>query len=109
MAFGKLSEQMGEETRQYMCRLYVKSIQQGYDGETEKAVEPFLSSLRDVFLAHPLLGLGSSITQIPFVRAVTWLGDGGIVVLPYGGDSFLGAEFRLSVSVLVPIGIAAYE
>jgi hypothetical protein len=108
-AFEKRSEQLGQETRQYIGRLYVRPIQQGYDGETEKAVEPFLTSVRDVFLAHPLLGLGSNITPIPFVRNVTWLGDGGIVVLPFGGDSFLGAEFRLSVSALTPIVIANYE
>jgi hypothetical protein len=107
--FNKLGAQMGEETRIFLLRLFVKPVQQGYDGEAEKAVEPFLTSLRDTFLSHPIMGLGTAGALIPFVQVVTWLGDGGIAVLPYGGVNFLGAEFRLSVTILVPIGVAKYE
>jgi hypothetical protein len=108
-AFGKLGDEMGEETRQFLCRLYVKPMLAGYDGEAEKAVEPFLTSLRDVFISHPTLGLGTALSQIPWVEEITWQGDGGIVKLPFAGSDYLGAEFRLSARLLVQIGIAAYE
>jgi hypothetical protein len=108
-AFGRISDQLAEETRTYNLRLYVKPVQAGYDGEAERAVEPFLTSLRDAFLAHPALGLGSASSQIPFIESMTWLGDGGIVVLPFAGENFLGAEFRLSVKAIVQITLAGYE
>jgi hypothetical protein len=108
-AFSNLGEQLGEETRTYLLRLYVKPIQQGYDGEAEKAAEPFLDSVRDKFLSHPALGLGTEAAQIAFVEKMTWQGDGGLAVLPFAGENYLGAEFRISVQTLVPIAITAYE
>jgi hypothetical protein len=108
-AYDEVFETLGEETRTYLVRLYVKPIQAGYDGEAERAVEPFMSRFRDVFLAHPALGLGTSASLIPFIERTTWLGDNGIAVLPFGDTKFLGCEFRLNVKIAVPIAIANYE
>jgi hypothetical protein len=108
-SFEKHGDEMAEETRTYIVRLFVKPVGAGYDGDAEKAAEPFVTSLRDTFLSHPRLGLGSYVSQIPFVTLMRWLGDGGISTFPYAGNSYLGIEFRISVSVMVPIGIAKYE
>lgn len=108
-AFGRISEQLAEETRTYTLRLYVRPIQAGVGGEAERAVEPFLTSLRDAFLSHPALGLGTALSQMPFIESSTWLGDGGIVVLPFAGENYLGAEFRLSVKSIVQVALSAYE
>jgi hypothetical protein len=107
--FQKHGEQMGEEARTFILRMFVKAVQSGYDGDAERAVEPFVTSVRDTFLSHPALGLGTSASQIEWVTGMTWLGDGGITVLPFAGIPYLGVEYRINVSYLVPIGIANYE
>jgi hypothetical protein len=98
-----------EFTRTFLLRLYVVPVQAGYDGEAERRVEPFLMSVRDVFLSHPRLGLGTAQSALAFVRRAEWLGDGGVAVLPYARQQYLGAEFRLNVSMIVPIQYAKFE
>lgn len=104
-----LSETLFEETRIWIMRLYVKPMQAGYDGEAEKAVDEFLVSVRDTFLSHPLLGNGVEDSTLPFVKKAVWLGDNGIQVLSYAGQNYLGAEFRLNITTIVPVTIAKYE
>lgn len=104
-----LGETLIEETRAWMMRLYVKPIQQGIDGEAEKAVDGFLTSVRDVFLAHPLLGSGVKDSALPFVEKAVWQGDGGVQVLAYAGQNYVGVEFRLNLTVIVPVAIATFE
>lgn len=108
--FSKIGDELAVETRSYVLRLYVKPAQSGYDGEAEKAVEPFLISFRDVFLSHPSLGLGTDSSDIDFVEKMDWLGDGGVMVFPIGEkEKILGTEFRISVKTIVPITFANYE
>ena len=80
LSFETLSAQTAIETRQFICRLYGTQIQQGYDGNAEKLVEPFITSMRDVFLSHPGMGLETANTRIEFVSKLSWLGDGGILI-----------------------------
>ncbi len=103
------SETFVEETRTWLMRLYVKPVLQGIDGEAEKAVEPFLEKVRNAFLSHPLLGNGTKDSALPFVEKAIWLGDSGIQVLSHAGQSYLGIEFRLSITTIVPISTASYE
>ncbi|KPL82655.1 hypothetical protein SE15_11190 [Thermanaerothrix daxensis] len=104
-----IGEILAEETRTWLMRLYVKPIFQGIDGEAEKSAEPFLTSVRDVFLSHPLLGRGTKDSTLPWVKKVVWLGDNGIQVLNYAGQSYVGIEFRIAITTIVPISIAFYE
>lgn len=104
-----LGQTLAEEIRTYLLRLYVAPVQAGYDGEAEKKVEPFLTGARAVYLSHPLLGNGAKDSTLPFVTRVAWGGDGGVMVLSYAGQNYIGAEFRVNVTSLVPIGVAAYE
>ncbi len=104
-----LGQTLAEEIRTYLPRLYVAPVQAGYSGEAEKKVEPFLTSIRAVYLSHPLLGNGAKDSALPFVTRAAWGGDGGVMVLPYAGQNYIGAEFRVIVTSLVPIGVAAYE
>lgn len=104
-----LGETLIEETRTWLMRLYVKPVQAGYDGEAEKAVDEFLLSVRDAFLSHPLLGNGMKDSALPFVERAIWQGDSGIQILPYAGQNYLGAEFRLNIVSIVPVSIAGYE
>lgn len=103
------SETFVEETRTWLMRLYIKPVLQGIDGEAEKAVEPFLERVRDAFLSHPLLGKNIRDSVLPWIRKTAWLGDSGIQVLSYAGQNYLGSEFRLNVTKIVPISIALYE
>lgn len=105
----RMGENLAEETRLFLIRLYVVPIQAGFDGEAERKVEPFFDSVRNAYLSHPLLGNGAKDSALPFVIRSAWNGDGGVMVLPYAGQNYLGAEFRLSLTTLAPIGIAAYE
>ncbi|RJR09993.1 hypothetical protein C4588_04190 [Candidatus Parcubacteria bacterium] len=98
-----IGEQLIEETRSFLMRLYVIPIQSGIDGEAEKAVEPFMGSVRDAFLSHPAL------YNLEFVRQVNWLGDGGIQILSYAGENYIGVEFKISIVQFAPIIIAAME
>lgn len=104
-----LSEGLAEETRTWLMRLYVKPILSGIDGEAEKAVEPFLLSVRNAFLAHPLLGNGTKDSALPFVEKAVWLGDSGVQVIGFAGQQYLGVEYRLNLTMVVPIQIAKYE
>jgi len=106
--FIKIAETLGEETRTFQLRLYVVHKQAGYPGEAEKTVEPFLTSVRDVFLAHPMLGLGQN-AQLAFIEKSTFLGDSGIVVLPFAGEDYVGTEYKIAVTSITPITIAAFE
>lgn len=104
-----IGETLAEETRTWLMRLYVKPVLQGIDGEAEKSVEPFLASVRNVFLSHPLLGKGTKDSVLPWIEKATWLGDSGIQVLSYAGQNYLGIEFKLAITTIVPISIALYE
>jgi hypothetical protein len=104
----RISEELYSQGRQFILRLYVKPIQQGYDGEAEKAVEPFLDTVRDTFLAHPALGTGIYAELIEGVEEITWQGDSGVSVLKFG-EEYLGAEFRLTASTMHQVNISNYE
>jgi hypothetical protein len=104
-----ISEMLVEETRTWLMRLYVKPVLQGIDGEAEKAVEPYLTSVRNVFLSHPLLGKGTKDSTLNWLEKAVWLGDSGIQVLGFAGQNYLGIEFRLSLTVIVSVTIASFE
>lgn len=104
-----MSETFVEETRTWLMRLYVKPVLQGIDGEAEKFVEPFLASVRDAFLSHPMLGKGTKDSVLSWIEKAIWLGDSGIQVLSYAGQNYLGIEFKLAITTIVPISIALYE
>jgi len=55
-----LGSNYDQEGRTFIMRLFVKGVQQGVDGEAEKACEPFLERVRDAFSGRPGLGLGHS-------------------------------------------------
>lgn len=105
----RISQELYGEGRQFILRLYVKHIQQGYDGEAEKAVEPFLDIVRDTFLAHPALGTGIYAELLDGIEEITWQGDNGISVLSFAGENYLGAEFRLTVATLHQVNVSTYE
>lgn len=104
-----IAETLVEETRTWLMRLYVKPVLQGIDGEAEKDVEPYLTSVRNVFLSHPLLGKSTKDSVLNWVEKATWLGDSGIQVLGFAGQNYLGVEFRLGLTVIVPVAIASFE
>ncbi len=104
-----LSEALAEETRTWVMRLFVRPVQAGYDGEAEKSVDSFLVGVRDIFLSHPMLGKGTPDSVLPFVRRAVWFGDGGIQILPYAGQNYLGAEFRLGITTIVPVVVSVFE
>lgn len=104
-----ISETLVEETRTWLMRLYVKPVLQGIDGEAEKAVEPYLTSVRNVFLSHPLLGKGTKDSTLNWLEKAVWLGDSGIQVLSFAGQNYLGIEFRLNLTVIVSVTIASFE
>lgn len=104
-----ISDDLAEETRTYLIRLYVTPIQSGYDGEAERRVEPFLESLRAVILKHPRLGNSMPGGTIDYILRVVYNGDTGITILPYAGQNYLGVESKVAVTSLVPVEIAKYE
>ena len=104
-----IAETIVEETRTWLMRLYVRPVLQGIDGEAEKEVEPYLTSVRNVFLSHPLLGKGTKDSVLSWVEKAAWLGDSGIQILSFAGQNYLGIEFRLSLTVIVPVTIALFE
>ena len=77
------------ETRLYLLRLYIAPLTTGTPGEIERRCEPFLESVRDVFAARPSLG------RLRGVQTANLLGDGGPAVHQYGGERYIGDEFRL--------------
>lgn len=79
------------ETRQYIVRLYVLSLQQGVPGEAESLCEPFLVSVRAVFVD------GGRLSRLTGVLEARLTGDQGVSVLVLGGVSYLGIEFALEV------------
>lgn len=107
--YAPLGETLAEETRTFIMRLYVKPIQSGFDGEAEAAVTEYLAAARDVFIAHPKLGKGILGSALDFVERADFLGDNGVSVLPYAGETFIGAEFRINVVIVVPHAIAKFE
>ena len=107
--YTKLGETLLEETRLFYARLYVKPIQGGIDGEAEASVTEYLGGARDVFIAHPHLGKGTAGSALNFVESSEYLGDAGVMVMPFGGEQFLGSEFRLSVTTVVSRLIAKFE
>lgn len=104
-----IGEDFHEETRTWLMRLYVKPVLQGIDGEAEKAVEPFLESVRDTFLAHPLLGKGVKDSVLDWMKRAVWLGDSGVQILSFAGQNYLGVEFRLNVTTIISAEIAMFE
>ncbi|MGC9395389.1 MAG: hypothetical protein ACP5J4_11095 [Anaerolineae bacterium] len=80
------------ETRQYIIRVYVLSLQQGVPGEAENRCEPFLVSVRAAFPD------GHRLNRLAGVLEARLTGDQGISVLVLGGVSYLGVEFALEVT-----------
>lgn len=107
--YTKLGETLLEETRLFYARLYVKSIQGGIDGEAEAAVTEHLIAVRDMFISHPHLGKGTVGSALDFVENSEYLGDGGVMVMQFSGDQFLGSEFRINVTTVVSRSIAKFE
>jgi hypothetical protein len=107
--FTKLGETLGEETRTFFLRLYVKPIQGGIDGEAEAAAVGFLAAARDVFLLHPSMGKGVAGSPLAFVERAEYLGDGGVMVMPFANENFVGSEFRITITTVVPVTIAKFD
>ncbi len=105
----QITETLVYESRVYKMRLFVKQAQSGVDGEAEKKVSEFLTSVRNVFLTHPLLGTGAKDSAIDFVQSMRWRGDNGVQILPYAGENYIGAEFQVLVKMITPYTISAYE
>ena len=91
------------ETRLYLLRLYIAPLTTGTPGEIERLCEPFLTSVRDTFAARP------SLERLNGVQSAVLLGDGGPVVMQYGGTQYIGVEFKLQVTELVEVIYADYE
>lgn len=104
-----MGETLAEETRTFVMKLYVKPIQQGVDGEAEAAVTEYLSAARDVFIAHPHLGNGAAGQVLDWIENAQYMGDSGIIVLPYANENFIGAEFRMNVTSVIVRQIAKFE
>lgn len=102
-----LGSNYDQEGRTFIMRLFVKGVQQGVDGEAEKACEPFLERVRDAFSGRPGLGLGHSSGSagrpLDGVMGAYLAGDSGISPMLYAGEEFLGTEFRLHVQQVVGV------
>jgi hypothetical protein len=107
--YAQTADTQGEETRTFLMRLYVTRKGQGIDGEAEAKVTEYFALVRDLFNAHPRLGNGTAGSALNFIRKAEYAGDSGVMVLPFAGEEFLGAEFRLNVTSIVPRQIAKYE
>lgn len=79
------------ETRQYLVRLYVASLQQGAAGEVETTTQGFIPLVRAVFPPGDRLGRLAGLLEARLT------GDQGVSVLVLGGSSYLGVEFALEV------------
>lgn len=107
--YAKIGETLAEETRTFYARMYVKPIQGGIDGEAEAAVTEYLSPVRNLFIAHPKLGNGTAGSPLNFVERTEYLGDGGVMIMPFAGEQYLGSEFRITVTTIVPVTVAKFE
>ncbi|MCX6057743.1 MAG: hypothetical protein NTW69_06300 [Chloroflexi bacterium] len=107
--FTKIGETLGEETRTFFARLYVKPILGGIDGEAEAAATEYLAAARDVLLSHPSMGKSVAGSPISFVERVEYLGDGGVMVMPFANENFVGSEFRVTITTIVPVTIAKFD
>ena len=85
------------ETRTYLMRLFVKSIAAGLSGEVERDIEPFISLVPSYFASRP------DFEDLEGVLENKILGDGGIQVFKYGGQDYLGVEFRIEISEVILI------
>ena len=87
------------QMREFTMRLYVMIAQAGVNGEAEKKVEPYIPLVYAAFLARP--GLSSATTghtaPLAGIRGAFIYSDGGISVLPFAGQDFIGCEFKLRV------------
>lgn len=109
MEFVSLGGGFYREKRMFIPRLFVARIQQGIDGEAERKVEPFLSLGMQQFLAHPSLGNGNEDELIVGISSLEYLGDGGVQVLVFQNEQFVGIEFRLAITAIVESNIAKYD
>lgn len=109
MEFVSLGGDFYREKRMFLARLYVARAQQGIDGEAERKVEPFLPLGMQQFLAHPSLGTGNEDELIAGISALEYLGDGGVQMLLYQQEQFIGIEFRLAITAVVEAVRADYD
>jgi hypothetical protein len=79
--------------RTFTINLYVQPMGQGIDGEAERLLEPFLSSIPTALAAQPRLGLAE-------VWLVTLQRDSGAAVLTLAGEQYIGASFTVLVEDL---------
>ncbi len=79
------------ESRDFVMRLYVQSVQSGLDGQAESKAEAFIEPVHNEFDREQLLA------AVPFIRDAVIVSDTGVSVLTYAGVQYLGTEFRLRV------------
>lgn len=99
------------EAREFIMRLYVAPIQAGISGEAEAKVEPFFPLVYAAFGARP--GLSSATTghtsPLAGIKFAFIMADGGVSVLQFAGESFIGAEFRIRVTDIQSYTLAQGE
>lgn len=101
LSFMSLGANYYLESRQFNCRLFVATIQEGIDGEAERKVEPFIEPSMKRFLKARSLSNGNADDLIPGISAVRYLGDSGITVFTFNKQRFLGVEFRVAVDAVI--------
>jgi len=77
------------DTRTLLLRLYVKPAGSGIDGEAEAACEPFFARVKAAFADKPRLNRTCMVA--------TLTGDGGVQILLYQGQPYIGIEFTMEV------------
>ncbi len=92
----------GVEIRQYRMILLLLPRGSGVAGEAERIAEPFFPMVRDFFDARPHLGT-------PGVQSSIFQGDGGLVIINYGGLDYYAIEFKLMVTEYFPRTYAVGE
>lgn len=93
------------ETRNWMCALYVAQRGEGLEGEIIRRCYPFFDSVRDALQGNQSLG------RTPGVLKVTYQGDNGIAFerLKYQNLIYSGIVFRFQVLSRITATIAPGE
>ncbi|MCL4863861.1 MAG: hypothetical protein KJZ93_30925 [Caldilineaceae bacterium] len=100
-----LGDDLDQETRLYLMRLYVLPAGNGIPGEAERLCEPFFDRVRDVFAGRP------SLEGLAGVQQAVLLGDSGVTLMDYpvGNFAYWGIEFKLQVTEYIEVIYAANE
>ena len=83
-------------TRTWRLQVYAMSVEHGREGVAEQTLKPLLTSIPLALAEYPILTLSDD-------RAITLRlhdgGDTGAIMLMYGADAYIGAEFTFTTEV----------